>query len=91
MNPILRETAVITFWSFWLSALVGAATALALHWPLTATYLLAVLTIAPTLAILRGKNREKDRLEAGERAGVELLSLIILMAIGWAGAHYLHK
>lgn len=89
MNPVLRETAVIVFWSFWLSVIVGAGGALLLGWPLTATYLLSVLTIGPTMAILRGRNREKDPLDIGERAGVEILALIILVGIGWAAARYL--
>lgn len=91
MNPILRETLVIVFWTFWTSAGLGALMALLLDWPLTATYLMAVLTIGPTLAIMRGRNREKDPLEIGERAGVELLSLVILLAIGWAAGQYLGR
>lgn len=91
MNPVLKETAIITFWTFWWSVIVGAGGALALKWPLTATYLMSVLTIGPSLAILRGRNREKDPLDIGERAGVELLSLVILIGIGWAGGQYLGK
>lgn len=91
MNPILRETAIITFWTFFNSVIIGAGGALALRWPLTATYLMAVLTIGPTLAILRGRNREKDPLDIGERAGVELLSLVILIGIGWLSGHYLGR
>lgn len=91
MNPVLRETVVITFWTFWSSAGLAALAVLTLGWPLTATYIMAVLTIGPALAVLRGRNREQDRLEVGERAGVELLSLIILLAIGWAAARYLGR
>lgn len=91
MNPLLRETAIITFYTFWWSALIGAATALALHWPLTATYLMAVLTIGPALAILRGRNRATDRLAPSERAAAEILCLIILLAIGGAAGHYLGR
>ena len=91
MNPVLRETAIITFWTFWTSAGLGAGLALFLDWPLTATYLMAVLTIGPALAILRGRNREKDPLEVGERAGVELLALVILIGIGWAAGSYLGR
>ena len=91
MNPVVRETAVITFWTFWTSALIGAAGSLALKWPLTATYLMAVLTIGPSLAILRGRNRDTDKLEISERAGVEILSLIILIAIGWAAGRSLGR
>lgn len=91
MNPILRETLAIVFWSFWSAVIVGALGSLILGWPLTATYLMAVLTIGPTLAILRGRNREKDALEIGERAGVELLALIILLGIGWLGGQYLGR
>ncbi|HWI60531.1 MAG TPA: hypothetical protein VNT75_01695 [Symbiobacteriaceae bacterium] len=91
MNPILRETGIITFWTFWTSIIVGAGGALLLRWPLTATYLMAVLTIGPSLAILRGRNREKDPLDVGERAGAELLSLIILIGIGWVGGQYLGR
>lgn len=91
MNPILRETLVIVFWTFWTSTGIGALGALTLRWPLTATYMMAVLTIGPSLAILRGRNREKDKLEVGERAGVELLALIILLAIGWASGQYLGR
>lgn len=91
MNPILRETGVIVFWSFFLSVIIASAGALLLNWPLTATYLLAVLTIGPALAIKRGRNREKDKLEIGERAGVELLALVILLSIGWAAGEYLGR
>lgn len=91
MNPILRETLVITFWTFWSSAGIGAVTSLLLDWPITATYLMSVLTIGPTMAILRGRKRDKDPLEVGERAGVELLALAILLAIGWAAGRYLGR
>lgn len=91
MNPVLRETLIITFWTFWSSAGLAALAVLTLHWPLTVTYLMTVLTIGPALAILRGRNREQDRLELGERAGVELLSLIILIVIGSVAAHYLGR
>ncbi|HEY3364358.1 MAG TPA: hypothetical protein VGK74_04840 [Symbiobacteriaceae bacterium] len=91
MNPLVRETAIITFYTFWYSALIGAATALLLKWPLTATYMLAILTIGPSLAILRGRNREKDKLDIGERAAAEILSLIILMAIGGLAGRYLGR
>ena len=88
MNPVLRETLAITFWTFWTSSGLAAALSLALRWPLTATYLFSVLTIGPSLAILRGRNREKDPLEASERAGAELLSLVILIGIGWLAGRY---
>ncbi|MFZ5816070.1 MAG: hypothetical protein ACOY93_12295 [Bacillota bacterium] len=91
MNPILRETLAIVFWTFWSSAGLGAFASLLLGWPLTATYLMAVLTIGPTLAIMRGRDREKDPLEIGERAGVELLALLILLAVGWAAGQYLGR
>lgn len=91
MNPILRETLVIVFWSFIWSVIIGSAGSLLLGWPLTATYLMAVLTIGPALAILRGRDRAKDKLEVGERAGVELLALIILMGIGWVSGQYLGR
>lgn len=90
MNPILHETLVIVFWSFLGSAGIGALGALLLEWPVSVTYMLSVLTIGPTLAILRGRDRSRDRLELGERAGVELLALIILLGIGWLGTHYLN-
>lgn len=89
MNPVLRETAIITFWTFWTSAGIGALASLLLHWPLTVTYMLSVLTIGPALAILRGRDRAKDPLEIGERAGAELLCIIILLSIGWAATRYL--
>lgn len=91
MNPVLRETLTITFWTFWSSAGIAALTSLLLGWPLTATYIMSIMTIGPSLAILRGRDREKDPLEVGERAGVELLSLILLLAIGWAAARYLGR
>jgi len=89
MNPILHETLAIVFWSFLASAGIGVVAALLLAWPVSVTYMLSVLTIGPTLAILRGRDRAKDRLEIGERAGVELLAIIILLGIGWLAAHYL--
>lgn len=91
MNPILRETLAIVFWTFWSSVGIASALSLAFRFPLTATYLVTVLTVGPTLAILRGRNREKDPLDVGERAGVELLALIILIGIGWAAGQYLGK
>lgn len=91
MNPILRETLAITFWTFWSSAFIGATTSLMLSWPITATYLMAVFTIGPALAVLRGRNRDKDPLDVGERAAVELLALIILAGIGWLGGRYLGR
>lgn len=91
MNPILRETLAITFYSFWASVLIGAGGSLALGWPLTATYMMSVLTIGPALAILRGRNRDKDPLEVGERAGAEMLALIILLGIGWLAGRYLGR
>jgi len=89
MNPILQETVVIVFWSFVGSVSIGALGRLLFGWPVSVTYMLSVLTFGPTLAILRGRDRSKDRLEIGERAGVELLALIILLGLGWLGAHYL--
>ncbi|MEW8978636.1 MAG: hypothetical protein AB2385_09545 [Symbiobacterium sp.] len=89
MNPILQETVVIVFWSFVGSVSIGALGKLLFGWPVSVTYMLSVLTFGPTLAILRGRDRSKDRLEIGERAGVELLALIILLGLGWLGAHYL--
>lgn len=89
MNPILRETGIITFWTFWTSAGLAALLTLVLDWPLTATYIMAIMTIGPALAVLRGRDRTKDKLELGERAGAELLALVILLAIGWAAARYL--
>lgn len=83
MNPILRETLAITSYTFASSVGLSGLLALLLRWPFTPVYFMAVLTIGPSLAILRGRNREKDALEIGERAGVELLALVILMAIGW--------
>jgi len=88
---ILRETAIITWWSFFWSLAVAVLGTRIFGWPLTATYMLAVLTIDPALAILRGRNRAKDPLELGERAGVELLSLAILLGIGWASGRFLGK
>jgi len=91
VNPILRETLAVVFWTFWSSAGVGAVASLLLKWPLTATYLMSVLTIGPALAILRGRDRSKDPLEVGERAGVEILALAILLGIGWAAGRYLGR
>lgn len=83
MNPILRETVMIVVWTFWSSVGIALLTSYVLHWPLTPVYLFAVLTVGPALAILRGRYREKDTIEVGERAGVEILALIILLGIGW--------
>lgn len=91
MNPVLRETLAIVFWTFWTSAGLAALLSILFRSPLTATYMLAVLTIGPFLAIMRGRDREKDKLEIGERAGVEILALIILLIIGWASGRYLGK
>jgi len=83
VNPILRETVMIVVLTFVSSAGVSLLANFLLKWPLIPVYLFAVLTIGPTLAILRGRNREKDTIEVGERAGVEILALIILLGIGW--------
>jgi len=90
MNRILHETLAIVGWSFLGSVAIGAVAGLLFQWPITVTYMVSVLTIGPTLAILRGRDRSRDRLDLGERAGVELLALIILLAIGWLAGHYLN-
>lgn len=88
---MLREIAVMAFWTFVSSAIAAVAGFFIMQWPLTGTYLIAVLTIGPVLAIQRGRNREKDPLELGERAAAEILVLIILIGVGtWAG-HYLGR
>jgi hypothetical protein len=86
LNRVLRETLAITFWTFWSSAGIAVLGTLLLKWPLTPTYMLSVLTLGPTLAILRGRDRAKDPLEPGERAGAEILSLLLLLGIGWLAA-----
>jgi len=83
VNPILRETLMIVVWSFLSSAGISLVAGYLLKWPLIPVYLFAVLTVGPTLAILRGRNREADTIEVGERAGVEILALAILLGIGW--------
>jgi len=83
VNPILRETFMIVLWTFLASVGISLLTNIMLDWTITPVYLFAVLTVGPTLAILRGRNREKDTIEVGERAGVEILALIILLGIGW--------
>jgi hypothetical protein len=88
---ILREVAAMLVWTFWASAGAAVVGSLLLGWPLTGTYLLAVLTVGPTLAIQRGRDREKDRLEIGERAAAEILVLIILLALGMAAGHYIGR
>ncbi|MFO7274057.1 MAG: hypothetical protein LOD90_05215 [Symbiobacteriaceae bacterium] len=91
MNRILHETLAIVGWSFLGAVAIGVAGALLFRWPITVTYMLSVLTIGPTLAILRGRDRSRDRLELGERAGVELLALLILLGIGWLFSRYLGR
>lgn len=79
---VLRESQVIALWTFWSSALVGFLFRLVLGWPITPVYVMAVLTIGPALAILRGRDRSRDRLNVAERAVAEVIALIELIAIG---------
>lgn len=79
---ILREVAVMALWTLLASAGTALVGSFLLEWPLTGTYLLAVLTIGPVMAVQRGRNREKDPLELGERAAAEILVLVILLGLG---------
>ncbi|HLO04552.1 MAG TPA: hypothetical protein VK191_15690 [Symbiobacteriaceae bacterium] len=79
---ILREVAAMAFWTFLASAGTAIVGSFVLQWPLTGTFLLAVLTVGPVLAIQRGRNRETDPLELGERAAAEILVLAILLGLG---------
>jgi len=81
-NPLVSEIALIVFVSFWSSLLAGVLVGLAFGSGLTVTYMLAVLTVGPVLAIYRGIKREQDALSLTERAMAELLSLIILLGLG---------
>lgn len=77
----------MTFWTFWASVLSAVAGSYLMQWPLTGTYLLTVLTVGPVLAIQRGRNRESDPLELGERAVAEILVIVILLGLGsWLGS-----
>jgi hypothetical protein len=88
---ILREVAVMTFWTFLASALTAGVGSYFMQWPLTGTYLLTVLTVGPVLAIQRGRNRETDPLELGERAAAELLVIILLLGVGSLLGHQIGK
>ncbi|MBY6276517.1 hypothetical protein [Symbiobacterium thermophilum] len=89
MNRMLHETLAIVGWSFLGATAIGVVGALLFRWPITVTYMLSVLTIGPALAVLRGRDRSRDPLELGERAGVELVAILILLGIGWLAGHYL--
>jgi len=89
MNRMLHETLAIVGWSFLGAAALGVVGALLFQWPITVTYMLSVLTIGPALAVLRGRDRSRDPLELGERAGVELVAILILLGIGWLAGQYL--
>lgn len=88
---ILREVAALTFWTFWASVGTAVVGSFFMQWPLTGSYLLAVLTIGPVLAIQRGRNRETDPLELGERAAAEILVLAILLGLGALLGHLIGK
>lgn len=81
-NPFVSEIALIVFVSFWSALLVGVLVGLIFGSGLTVTYMVAVLTVGPVLAIYRGIKREQDALTLTERAMAELLSLLILLALG---------
>jgi len=89
MNRMLHETLAIVGWSFLGAAALGVVGALLFQWPITVTYMLSVLTIGPALAVLRGRDRSRDPLELGERAGVELVAILILLGISWLAGQYL--
>jgi len=79
---VLRESQVIAFWTFWSSALAGFALRLTLGWPIAPVYMFTLLTVGPALAILRGRDRSRDRLNVAERAVAEMIALIELIAVG---------
>lgn len=85
---VLRESQIIAFWTFWSSALVGFLFRLALGWPIMPVYLVTVLTVGPSLAILRGRDRSQDRLNVAERAVAEIIALIELILIGSLAARW---
>lgn len=87
MNWLLYEILVITSLSFVASVAVAWALFAVLKWPMTVTYIVVVMTVGPALAVIRGRDREKDRLDIGERAAAELVALIILLALGWWLGH----
>lgn len=88
---MLREVAAIAFWTFWTSAGAAVAGSYFMQWPLTGTYLMAVLTVGPVLAIQRGRNRETDTLDIGERAAAEILVLILLLGVGSLIGHWIGR
>lgn len=88
---ILREVAAMAFWTLLASALTAVVGSFFLEWPLTGTYLFAVLTVGPVLAIQRGRNRETDPLELGERAAAEILVLVILLGLGALLGHLIGR
>lgn len=88
---ILREVAAMAFWTFMASAGTAVVGFFFMQWPLTGTYLLTVLTVGPVLAIQRGRNRETDPLEIGERAAAEILVLVLLLGLGSLLGHLIGK
>lgn len=81
MQETLREAAIITFWTGW----TMAAAAFLLSFvgvPFGITFLVGILTVGPTLAIWRGRDREKDKLDLGQRAAAETIALVVLLALG---------
>lgn len=80
--PVLWESQVIGFYTFLASAFAAAVIKLTLRWPFLPVYLLVLLTVGPTLAILRGRDRSKDKLNVAERAVAEIIALIELILVG---------
>lgn len=87
MKWLLYEILVIVSCSFAASVVVSWTLYGLLKWPITVTYIVLVMTVGPALAVIRGRDREKDRLDIGERAAAELVSLVILMGLGWWLGH----
>jgi len=83
LNPILFEILVIVSASFASSVAVAWLGEVLAGWPTTVTYIVTVMTVGPALAVLRGRDRKRDRLDLSERAAAELISLVILLALGW--------
>lgn len=84
LPPVLRETLAIIGWTFWWTCIAGLLLRLALQWPFLVTYFFGILTVAPFLAVWRGRDREKDPLSLTGRAAAEVLALVVLLLLGMA-------
>lgn len=87
VRATIREAMAITFWTGWTTGVGAFLLATVAKVPFGVTFLLGVLTVGPVLAIWRGRDRERDPLDLGQRAAAESIALAILLALGTYLSH----